>query len=283
MMMGTIGLLRHPQLTQSEDLAREIELALAELGVNTWTVSAWDDQRICKSAPGSDCLITLGGDGTIIRAARLVAGMGVPILGVNMGRVGFLAETEPTGVIALLPGIVGGQYRVEERTMLRATVNGEDQDGTSYEAVNDAVVCRGRVGRVVHVSAYVDGEFLTTYVCDCLIAATATGSTAYALAAGGPVLDPELDDILLIPVAPHLSMSRAVVLPGSTELALEVVGGREASLTVDGQVGRALVNGDRVLVSKSPHRARFIRLSPASLFYRTLLRRLRRPDQAPQR
>ena len=283
MTMSTIGLLRHPQLTHSEDLAREIELALAELGVNAWTVSARDDERILEFAPGSDCLITLGGDGTIIRAARLVAGMGVPILGVNMGRVGFLAETEPTGVIALLPGVVEGRYRIEERTMLCATVAGEDQDGRSYEAVNDVAVCRGRVGRVVHVSAHVDGELLTTYVCDCLIAATATGSTAYALAAGGPVLDPQLDDILLIPVAPHLSMSRAVVLPGSTEVGLEVVGGREASLTVDGQVGRTLVNGDRVQVRKSQHRARFVRLSPASLFYRTLLRRLRRPDQAPER
>ena len=106
MTMSTIGLLRHPQLTHSEDLAREIELALAELGVNAWTVSARDDERILEFAPGSDCLITLGGDGTIIRAARLVAGMGVPILGVNMGRVGFLAETEPTGVIAMLPGVV---------------------------------------------------------------------------------------------------------------------------------------------------------------------------------
>jgi len=281
-MMKRFGLLCNPRLPQSEDLAREIELALAELGGSAWILSDCDDERIRELAGESDGLITLGGDGTIIRAARLAADKGVPILGVNMGRVGFLAETEPEHVIELLPSILEGRYRIEKRTMLLIQAHSGAEGVVDYEAVNDVAVCRGRVGRVAHVSAYVGGELLTTYVCDGLIVATATGSTAYALAAGGPILDPELDDILLVPVAPHLSMSGALVLPGRVDVRLEVVGDHEASLTVDGRSCGSLTNGDRVLVGKSRHHASFIRLSPPSLFYRTLLRRLRRPDQAPE-
>ncbi len=283
-MMRNVGLLYHPRLPQSERLAVEIERALADLSVSAWTVSAWDEGRILERAPESDCIITLGGDGTIIRAARVVARERVPILGVNMGRVGFLAETDPEEIVELLPTILEGKYRIEERTMLRATVGGESQTTAEYEVVNDVVVGRGGAGRVVRVSTYVGGEYLTTYVADGLIVATATGSTAYALSAGGPILDPELEDLLLIPIASHLSMARALVLPGEARVTMEVLAPHDdAALTIDGQINRSLESGIAVSVERSAHKARFVRLSPPAHFYRTLLHRLRRPDQAPKR
>lgn len=149
--------------------------------------------------------------------------------------------------------------------------------------MNDVIVGRGGMGRVVRVATYVDGEYLTTYVADGLIVATATGSTAYALAAGGPILDPALGAILLVPIASHLSMTSALVLPGMAQVRLEAASDCAATLTIDGQINRPLERGDSVLVARSTHKARFIRLSPPSHFYRSLLHKLRRPDQAPKR
>jgi len=286
-MMKRIGLLCHPRLPQSERLAAVIERTLLDLDVAAWIASSWDDEQILEHAfehaLGTDCIITLGGDGTIIRAARILAEARIPILGVNMGRVGFLAETEPREIVGLLPTILERKYRIEERTMLHIKVSSETRSTAEYEAINDVVVGRGAIGRVVRVSTHVDGEYLTTYVADGLITATATGSTAYALAAGGPILDPESEDLLLVPIASHLSMAGALVLPGRTQVRMEALSGCEAALTVDGQINRALEDGDRVLVERSAHRACFIRLSPPSHFYRTLVHRLRRPDHAPKR
>ena len=287
MMMKRIGLLCHPRLLQSKRLAAEIERVLLDLDVVAWVASSLDDEQILSHALahalGTDCIITLGGDGTIIRAARIMAEARIPILGVNMGRVGFLAETEPKEIVGLLPTILERKYRIEERTMLHIKVSSETRSTAEYEAVNDVVVGRGGIGRVVRVSTHVDGEYLTTYVADGLIVATATGSTAYALAAGGPILDPELEDFLLVPVASHLSMAGALVLPGRTQVRMEALSGCEATLTVDGQINRSLEDGDRVLVERSAHRTYFIRLSPPAHFYRTLVHRLRRPDHAPER
>lgn len=286
-MMKRIGLLCHPRLLQSKRLAAEIERVLLDLDVVAWVASSLDDEQILSHALahalGTDCIITLGGDGTIIRAARIMAEARIPILGVNMGRVGFLAETEPKEIVGLLPTILERKYRIEERTMLHIKVSSETRSTAEYEAVNDVVVGRGGIGRVVRVSTHVDGEYLTTYVADGLIVATATGSTAYALAAGGPILDPELEDFLLVPVASHLSMAGALVLPGRTQVRMEALSGCEATLTVDGQINRSLEDGDRVLVERSAHRTYFIRLSPPAHFYRTLVHRLRRPDHAPER
>ena len=286
-MMKRIGLLCHPRLLQSKRLAAEIERVLLDLDVVAWVASSLDDEQILSHALahalGTDCIITLGGDGTIIRAARIMAEARIPILGVNMGRVGFLAETEPKEIVGLLPTILERKYRIEERTMLHIKVSSETRSTAEYEAVNDVVVGRGGIGRVVRVSTHVDEEYLTTYVADCLIVATATGSTAYALAAGGPILGPELEDFLLVPVASHLSMAGALVLPGRTKVRMEALSGCEATLTVDGQINRSLEDGDKVLVERSAHRAHFIRLSPPSHFYRTLVHRLRRPDHASKR
>ena len=221
-----------------------------------------------------DLLVTLGGDGSILQAARVAAPHDVLILGVNLGRVGFLTEAEPSEWEDVLSRALAGDYWVEERMMLSVACWRGDELLSESEALNDAVVGRGARGRAVHLRVDVDGGGLATYVADGLIVATPTGSTAYALAAGGPILPPELRNILLVPVAPHLSMERPIVLAEGVTVRITVVGHRPAVLMVDGQPEVELENRDVVRVEASPHVARFARVREQTYFYKTLVERL---------
>ncbi|RLC62935.1 MAG: NAD(+) kinase, partial [Chloroflexota bacterium] len=165
-------------------------------------------------------------------------------------------------------------YWVEERMMLRAVTWRDGRVMGQGEALNDVVVGRGAQARVVHLRTEVDGGYLATYVADGLIVATPTGSTAYALAAGGPILPPQLRNILLVPIAPHLSMERPVVLAEGVTVHITVTGGRPAVLTVDGEMQAELESGDEVVVEASPHVARFARVRERTYFYKTLVARL---------
>ena len=165
-----------------------------------------------------------GGDGTLLRAARMGAEHEVPMLGVKMGRLGFLAEVQPQGLAGTTPARIL-RRRILDRTALhdsrrvssaRDPLTGQPHPDCVYDALNDVVLSRGNLARVVRISAELDGGYLTTYTCDGLIVSTATGSTGYALAVGGPVMPPELRNILVIPIAPHLSMDRAVILSGGS-------------------------------------------------------------------
>jgi NAD+ kinase len=224
----------------------------------------------------------LGGDGTLLRAARLGAPHGVPMLGVKMGRLGFLAEVFPEHWQAPLLRMLQGDYWIEERLMVHTSLT-RDGDGDmctvcQYDALNDVVLSRGALARVVRISVELDGGYLTTYTCDGLIVSTATGSTGYALAVQGPILPPELRNMLVIPIAPHLSMDRAVVLAEGTEIRLRVYSDHQTMLTVDGQFVVEVQEGDEIVVTSSPHLARFIRLRDRSYFYQTLMEKLRWPD-----
>jgi NAD+ kinase len=196
----------------------------------------------------------------------------VLILGINLGRVGFLTEAETDQWEDVLSRALGGDYWVEERMMLRvASERGQEM---MAEALNDVVVGRRDRGRAVHLRAEVDGGELARYVADGLIVATPTGSTAYALAAGGPILPPQLRNILLVPVAPHLSMERPIVLAEGVTVRITVLDRRPAVLMVDGQVVADLENRDTVKVEASPHVARFARVREKTYFYKTLVSRL---------
>jgi NAD+ kinase len=231
-------------------------------------------------APGALCLseidllVTLGGDGSLLQAARLTALHHVLILGINLGRVGFLTEAETGEWEEVLSCALAGGYWVEERMMLRVTSWRGEHMMSETDALNDAVVGRGSRGRAVHLRADVDGGELATYVADGLITATPTGSTAYALAAGGPILPPQLRNILLVPVAPHLSMERPIVLAEGVTVRITVVGRRPAVLMVDGQAEAALEYRDVVQVEASTHAARFARVRERTYFYKTLVKRL---------
>ena len=280
-----IGILHHPMKPESMQLAGEIADFLAEEGVQEiWRASAWDPEAVLDRLHTADLLITLGGDGTLLRAARMGAPYKAPMLGVKMGKLGFLAEILPEDWQGPLFQALQGNYWLEERLMVRACVQRPVEDGgemcviCEYDALNDVVISRGDLARVVRISAYLDGEYLTTYSCDGVIVSTATGSTGYALAVGGPILPPELRNILVIPIAPHLSMDRAVVLSEGSEVRLQAYADYHPMLTVDGQVVVELQDDDQVVITGSPHVARFIRLHDRNYFYQHLMDKLRWTD-----
>jgi NAD+ kinase len=273
-----VGLLHHPRLPESLALAQEMAHHLEERGVSPWLCSAWDEDAVACHVSDLDLLITLGGDGTILRAARIAAKHSVPILGLNLGRVGFLAEMEPEDWREKLQWVLAGEYWLEERIMLCAELRRGGNALGRFEALNDVVIGRASFARVVRLATYIDGSYLTTYVADGLIVATPTGSTAYALSAGGPILPPELRNILLIPVASYLSLDRAIVLPKGARVEIEVSTDHRAILTVDGQIHTELEDADRVTVGASPHTCHFVRLQDRAYFYHTLMERLRLPS-----
>ncbi len=271
--MKTIGILYNPRITQARPLAEKIA-AWIEQGGRRAAVCAVEDGPTTLHWQETDLVVTLGGDGSILRAARTASPYQTPILGVNMGRVGFLTEADPGTWRQVLARALAGDYWIEERMMLRATASRADQTLAQAEALNDVVVGRGARARVVHLCAEVDGGRLATYVADGLIVATPTGSTAYTLAAGGPVLPPQLRNILLTPVAPHLSMARPIVLSEGVTVRIRVVGNRPAVLTVDGEIQAELTSGDEIVVQTSPQAARFARVQERTYFYKTLVARL---------
>lgn len=275
-----VGVLYHPKLPASLDWAAKIEQTLRQRGIAVWTGSSWDETAIIEQVPDMDLFITLGGDGTVLRAARMAAPHGIPILGVNLGRLGFLAEINPAELSDQLDLLQDGKYWLEERLMLHAEHQRGGQLLGAYEALNDVVVCRGRAARVVRPAVYINGAFLITYVCDGVIAATATGSTAYNLSAGGPIVAPDVRGIILTPIAPHLTPARALVFAEQATITLDVAMEYDAIMTIDGQVDLALANHDLVTITTSQHRARFVRLQPRNYFYSTLVERLRPPNRS---
>jgi NAD+ kinase len=280
-----VGILHHPMKPESTALANQIADFLRAHGMDDiWLESAWEGQAVLEHLPAVDLLITLGGDGTLLRAARLGARHGVPMLGVKMGRLGFLAEIMPDNWQEPLTEMFAGHYWEEERLMVRAllqrapTPGAEMETVGEFDALNDVVLSRGGLARVVRISLKLDGSYLTTYTCDGLIVSTATGSTGYALAVDGPILPPDLRNVLVLPVAAHLSMDRAIVLAEGTEIRLRAYSDHEAMLTVDGQFVIEVSAGDEVVVTGSPHLARFIRLRDRNYFYQALMEKLRWPD-----
>lgn len=268
--MKKIALLFHPKIPESRPLAEDLGEGLRSRGLEPWLVSAWEEEEIAGRMADLDLLVTLGGDGTVLRAARLAASHGTPILAVNMGRLGFLAEAEPEEASKALSAVLEGHHWIDERNMLRATVEREGQKMGSYEALNDMVIARGVVARALHLTTSIDGQELTTYIADGVIVATATGSTAYSLAAGGPILDPTLRDILVTPIAPHLSITHSLVLPPQARVTVKIESDQPAILTVDGQIHRELLDGDGVTIMASDHLCRLLRVRPKGCFYSTL-------------
>lgn len=215
---------------------------------------------------GSDLLMVLGGDGTILSAARLAAGR-VPILGVNMGGFGFLAEMPLSELLEGLSGILEGRWVADDRAMLEAEIVGTSGPRARYLALNDMVVAKTGVARVVRVSTRVDDDELAAYPADGVIVATPTGSTAYSLSAGGPIVHPQVDVIIVTPICPHTFTARPVLVAGTATVTVEAADrAEEASLTVDGQESHMLRNGDRVIVRRAEVRTRLVRRAPLNFY-----------------
>ena len=280
--MKSVGVIYHPMIAAARDLSARLAASLTALDAEAWVCSSWDEERMAAHRQGTDMAISVGGDGTILRVARTVAAWDIPIVGVNMGHLGFMTEFSAAEVMEKLPAVLGGECRVDRRAMLQVDLLSQAKDGsgreTSYLALNDALVGRGPVPRIVNVVTSVNGAPLSNYRVDGVLVSTATGSTGYSLAAGGPILYPQAEEIVLKPVSAHLSLPYALVLPGTVEIKMVVRTHHEAVLSVDGQVNVTLRDGDTVTARRSPHCIRFLRTSPPELFYSALEKRLKVRD-----
>lgn len=265
----------HPKMPDALELAESLSKFLTSRDVTVVHGSLYDDRiRHFVQQEGADLLIVLGGDGTMLRGGHLCAPAGVPILGINLGRLGFLIEAQRDEWQATVERVLAGKYWLEQRMTLRAVHISAAGPGQGWDVVNECVIGRGETARPVRLTAEIDGRRLTTYVADALIAATPTGSTAYALAAGGPILPPTLRNIVLVPVAPHLSFDRAIVLDEGARLRLTVATDHQALMSVDGQTPLPLHDGDSVDVRAGDHNVDFVRLEEPGTFYRNLTRRM---------
>jgi NAD+ kinase len=229
-----------------------------------------------ESVLASDIAIVLGGDGTVLHTARRIGALGTPMLTIRFGSFGFLAEAEPEQIESAVTRVLEGDFEIENRPMLRATRTSGGIVTDDTDALNDVALFRGASPRLVKLEAHVNGEPLATYSGDGVVAATATGSTAYSLAAGGPIVHPTIDAFLLTPICPHALHFRPLLLPASAVLTLRVADGAgEAQASVDGQVTFPLLSGDTLSVRRSDSRARFITLPGHATFYGKVRSRLR--------
>ncbi|HXM61657.1 MAG TPA: NAD(+)/NADH kinase, partial [Terriglobales bacterium] len=217
--------------------------------------------RAQMSSRSLDLVVVLGGDGTLLSAARSMAKAGIPVLGVNLGSLGFLTEVPLEELYPTLQAIEEGCCNVETRSMVHCDVLRKDLLVASYDAVNDIVVGKGTISRLNHCAVYIDGAFVSVYKADSLIVSTPTGSTAYSLAAGGPILMPSVDAFVVTPVAAHSLTHRPLLVPGTSKIEIVVNTGQdEAYLSIDGQVGMPMVDGDRVACRKSERLVRLLRI-----------------------
>lgn len=205
-------------------------------------------------------VVVLGGDGTLLSASRAVAKAGIPVLGVNLGSLGFLTDVRLEDLYPTLEEIESGKCHWEPRSMVHCEVLRKGLRVARYDALNDIVVGKGTISRLNHCDVYIDGVFVSSYQADSLIISTPTGSTAYSLAAGGPILMPSVDALIVNPVSPHSFTHRSLVVPDSSKVELVVrTGQEEAYLSIDGQVGMPMYDGDRVQCCKSEHQVRLLR------------------------
>ena len=259
-----------PDWSVAADAAREAAARARAKGHEVAQVSL-DSAALAREVAGVEVAIVFGGDGTMLRAARAFSPLGIPILGVNLGRLGFLAGGSIDELDGLLAEIAAGRFSCEERTLLEARVARTGAPDLEVLALNDVVVARGKEVRSIHIDVKIDGAPFTVYWADGLIVATATGSTAYGMSVGGPLIIPSSRAIMIVPIAPHLSFPNAVVLDVDQTIALEVLD-EPARLSLDGQEEHDLRVGDRVEVRRAQPVARFVRTSTMRPFL-TLLRK----------
>jgi len=273
--LSSIAIAVHPELPLAAEEARHLAALLEADGLTVQQGSLFDRAlQEGAAAKAFDLWIALGGDGTLLRSGQLCGPVGIPVLGINMGRLGFLMDLQREDWRTQIRPLLAGDYWLEPRMMLHVERCAGDQVEGSWEVLNEVVVSRDDVARPVHLITSVDNSYLTTYVADGLIAATPTGSTAYALAAGGPVLPPQLRNFLIVPVAPHLCFERAIVLAEGSTVSIRVRTRHKAAISLDGQRSIPLLDGEEIVVSASRHTVNFVRMQPPDYFYRNLTSRM---------
>lgn len=266
------GIIYNPLVEAAREKAREVKRYLDSVHVTNWMHSSWELAQFPADMPGTDLLVSIGGDGTILRGVQVAASTGTPILGINLGKLGFMTELSAGESLEKLPEVLNGAGWLDERTMLETKVAGGDK---IYYALNDVVMARGAIARVVAVEVKIDGEPFTSYRADGVIISTATGSTGYALAAGGPILSPQAPEMVLLPILPHLSLPYPLVLPGDAVVNLAVCTSYPGTLSIDGNINLPIEDAALVEVKRSQIKARFWRVHPKISFYRMLEQKLR--------
>jgi NAD+ kinase len=280
--VSTVGILVRPDLGPAGPAVRGLVGWLQERGIavcideHTAELVDMSAAKTCRVAARADVaahadvLVVLGGDGTLLAAARLVE-RPVPVLGVNFGSLGFLTEITMPELYPTLEGVLAGDYRYEERRMLRAVVQQRGAADTTCDVLNDVVVTKAALSRIIELDVAVDGLFVSAFRADGLIVSSPTGSTAYNLAAGGPIIHPTLDAVVLTPICPHMLTNRPLVISDRSTIEVKLRAAREgeAHATLDGQRGYKLRDGDAVTVTRSP---RTIRLVKAHRDYFEVLR-----------
>lgn len=271
-----IGLIANPEKPRSIAVIRKAQAQLRRLGREVLCDASTAGFAGIKTAvtapdPGSlasqcDLLLVFGGDGTMLRVARETAGSGVPILGINAGHLGFLAAVQEAEVAEALRTVIAGKFRIENRALLEAVIH-RDDSSSIQTALNDFVLSRGLASRLIELEVAVNGELLTRYRCDGLIASSPTGSTAYSLAAGGAIVSPDADVLTLTPICPHTLSIRPVVMSLDSVVQVTLLSRRlEATLAADGQQQTQLDTGDRVLIRRSRQVVRLLRPEGSSFF-----------------
>ena len=274
-MGNLVGLVHNSRLPEAADFLNTLARSL-NLKHRCWTSSAVDLWEMRDRLATTSAVVVAGGDGTILRTVRVVAPYSVPIIGINMGRVGFMTELTEEEAVRELPAYLEGGSRVEQRMMLEAAISPGSGDAPlqTLHALNDVVVGRGATARLLDIDTAVDGVPLTTYRADAVIVSTATGSTGYALSAGGPIIHPEAKVMLVQPVAAHLGLREGLILEQDSVVQLRPSDSHPPTLSVDGFSDVALNSGDKVTVKRSPYVALFLRAHTPNTFYTILSKRL---------
>jgi NAD+ kinase len=261
-----VGIVPHPDRAVAADLTKHAAARLAEHGIEVRVPGPDADGgglgRLAAApaefADGLDLVISLGGDGTMLRAVDVSYEAGVPVLGVNVGQMGYLTEVEPDGLDGALEALLRGDYAVDERMVLEVVVGSSGDASGRWWALNEAVLEKGVSSRAVRVAVEINGTFFTTYVADGVIVATPTGSTAYSFSARGPIVSPQHRCLLLTPVSPHMLFDRSLVLDADEELRFTVDEPRGVLLTLDGVQHGLLDGGDTVTCTSGPKPARIV-------------------------
>ena len=269
MTVRRIGFAYNPTIEATVELAARASGWCRRHGIDEWQAQAGDSEALAAELPTTDALVVLGGDGTFLRAARAVAEVDVPLLGINLGKVGFLSKAEASDLESVLERITAGEFRIDERLAIEGRIlrGGVGDDAARHVALNDIVVARGSLARVCRLDVSIDDSHLATFIADGLVVASPTGSTGYSFSAGGPILDPESRNLVVTPIAAYLSAIRSVVVSPQQVVRCRVVDAFEALVSVDGREDLPIAVGDVVEVRALDRPIRLIEPKGAQPFW----------------
>ncbi|MGB9633470.1 MAG: NAD(+)/NADH kinase [Chloroflexaceae bacterium] len=277
-MLRRVAILYNPFSSASIERSAKLAEWLRSRDIAVWRGVSQEARDTPGVLNDTDLMVAMGGDGTVLRAARLCFPLDIPVLAVALGHLSFMAEVQPDEIEQAIELVDQGGGWYDERALIRASLYRQDIRIADFTALNEIVLSRSEISRIVNVQVSVDGSPLTTYHADGVLVATATGSTAYALAAGGPIVDPRSRALLLVGIAPHLSRVPSMVLHEDAVVTLQLHSRHHANLAIDGRENLSLQEGDEVVVRRSPRVCTFVRLRPSSQFYSQLVARLRRDE-----